>query len=99
MVRGEEYAPVATPSYSPGPDNSPIMTWGEVAATPLRIEDDDDSTVANAPVSRQPGFHIQPRKSRDKAAIRYVDPHLNKTYQSLEHLCMLQQLQRHGYLN
>ena len=35
----DKYDILSTPSFHPGVDASPIMTWGEVEATPLRIED------------------------------------------------------------
>ena len=44
-VRGDEYEEIATPSFTPGPGNSPIMTWGEVAATPRQVADDGDVRV------------------------------------------------------
>ena len=37
-----EYAILSTPSFDPGVDASPFMTWGEIEATPMRIEDGED---------------------------------------------------------
>ncbi|KAH9634876.1 hypothetical protein HF086_004566 [Spodoptera exigua] len=40
---GEAYSLVATPSPRPGegPDQSPIMTWGEIEGTPFRLDGGD----------------------------------------------------------
>lgn len=35
------YDIVATPSFDPGVDGTPFMTWGDIEATPLRIEAED----------------------------------------------------------
>ncbi|KAK9827696.1 hypothetical protein WJX81_001407 [Elliptochloris bilobata] len=38
---GGGYARLATPSFTPGPGESPLMTWGELEGTPLRLEQED----------------------------------------------------------
>lgn len=38
---GGAYARLATPSFTPGPGESPLMTWGELEGTPLRLEQED----------------------------------------------------------
>jgi protein DGCR14 len=35
----KQYERVHTPSLTPGVDGSPIMTWGRIVSTPLRLED------------------------------------------------------------
>ena len=35
----KQYERVHTPNFTPGVDASPLMTWGEIASTPLRLED------------------------------------------------------------
>ena len=40
------YEVMATPSFTPGPDESPLMTWGDLAGTPLRLEAEDDIHVS-----------------------------------------------------
>jgi len=40
-VRGDGYSVLATPSFDPGQDGTPIMTWGDVDATPQLLEDDN----------------------------------------------------------
>jgi protein DGCR14 len=42
---GQTYEPVSTPSMMPGVDASPLMTWGEIASTPLRLNDDESGSV------------------------------------------------------
>ncbi len=46
--RGQKprYEVMATPSFTPGPDESPLMTWGDLAGTPLRLEAEDDIHVS-----------------------------------------------------
>ena len=38
---GGGYVRLATPSFTPGPGDSPLMTWGELEGTPLRLEQED----------------------------------------------------------
>ena len=40
------YEVMVTPSFTPGPDESPLMTWGDLAGTPLRLEAEDDIHVS-----------------------------------------------------
>ena len=61
--RGEGYQEVATPSFTPGPDESPIMTWGEIGATPLRLNEDAQDLAQ--PGDAGPRFKMPERKSRD----------------------------------
>jgi protein DGCR14 len=42
---GQTYERVSTPSMTPGVDASPLMTWGEIASTPLRLKDDESGSV------------------------------------------------------
>jgi protein DGCR14 len=38
------YGFVSTPIHTPGPGDTPLMTWGEIEGTPFRIETDIDMT-------------------------------------------------------
>ena len=38
---GKGYNILSTPSFDPGVDASPIVTWGDIQATPMRIEAED----------------------------------------------------------
>ena len=67
-MRGDGYQPVATPSFTPGPDESPFMTWGELEATPLRLETDD--SVPKAAAMPGPQFTVPARKPKDILAHR-----------------------------
>lgn len=42
---GQTYERVSTPSMTPGVDASPLMTWGEIASTPLRLKDDESGSI------------------------------------------------------
>ena len=61
--RGEGYQPLATPSLTPRPDQSPIMTWGELGATPVRL--DEDGLGSTLQLESGPRFKMPERKSRD----------------------------------
>ncbi|KAL4537884.1 hypothetical protein Ndes2526B_g04255 [Nannochloris sp. 'desiccata'] len=39
--RANNYDILATPSFDPGVDASPLITWGNIEATPMRIEAED----------------------------------------------------------
>ena len=67
--RGEGYQAVATPSLTPGPDQSPIMTWGELGATPVRL--DEEGAGLAQPADSGPRFKMPERKTRDLAGHRY----------------------------
>jgi protein DGCR14 len=61
------YSFVKTPSPAPGVDESPIMTWGEIEGTPLRLDFDDDTF--GAPGSAEgPQFKIPLPPARDVKA-------------------------------
>jgi hypothetical protein len=36
-----QYSVLSTPSFAPGVEDSPLVTWGEIGATPMRIEAED----------------------------------------------------------
>ncbi len=39
------YGAVNTPTFTPGVDASPIMTWGDIESTPMRLAEEDDIHV------------------------------------------------------
>ena len=43
VVRG--YGVLNTPAFTPGPDQSPLMTWGDIGSTPVRLDEEDDIHV------------------------------------------------------
>lgn len=61
--RGEGYQALATPSFTPGPGQSPIMTWGELGATPVRLDEDVPGSIQ--PLESGPRFKMPERTSRD----------------------------------
>lgn len=44
MVRG--YGVLNTPAFTPGVENSPLMTWGDIGSTPVRLDEEDDIHVS-----------------------------------------------------
>lgn len=76
------YGYMKTPQIVPGVDASPIMTWGDVASTPLRIDGNEVDFIEdiegmghltdpdNGPVSRQ--FTMPQVRSRELAAQQMI---------------------------
>lgn len=84
--RGEGYQAVATPSFTPGPNESPIMTWGELGATPVRL--DEDGPGFTQPADSGPRFKIPERKSRDVVGHRWgVGTRKFDTESAVKRLC------------
>lgn len=46
VIRG--YGVVNTPAFTPGPDASPLMTWGDIGSTPIRLDQEDDIHVSTS---------------------------------------------------
>ena len=46
LVRG--YGVVNTPAFTPGPEQSPLMTWGDIGSTPIRLDQEDDIHVSTS---------------------------------------------------
>ena len=42
---GQDYSILATPSFTPGVQESPFITWGDLQGTPLRLDPEDDVEV------------------------------------------------------
>ena len=63
---GSGYGLLATPSFTPGGagDESPIMTWGDIASTPLRLGDDDMPEAAGGDAG--PTFRIAPNRRKEE---------------------------------
>jgi hypothetical protein len=57
------YARLATPSFTPGPGESPLMTWGDLDGTPLRL-DQEDTPVDIGGRGAGPHFHMPEARSR-----------------------------------
>ncbi|GAB4818402.1 hypothetical protein N2152v2_005448 [Parachlorella kessleri] len=66
------YDVLATPSFDPGVDGTPFMTWGDIEGTPLRIEADDlppgPLTEAGAAKFRVPDMPPKERRGHALAA-------------------------------
>lgn len=56
-VLGQDYSILATPSFTPGVEDSPFITWGDIQGTPLRLDPEDDIEVDAAGASG-PQFSI-----------------------------------------
>ncbi|KAK9906415.1 hypothetical protein WJX75_001485 [Coccomyxa subellipsoidea] len=61
----DSYSVLATPSFTPGVEDSPFMTWGELEGTPLRLDPEDDIIVQPA---SGPHFRVPDASSRDALA-------------------------------
>ena len=64
------YDVLATPSFDPGVDASPFVTWGEIEATPMRIEAEDlppGSLDSSRPGG--PSFHMKETPRREQTAM------------------------------
>jgi len=55
---GQDYSILATPSFTPGIEESPFITWGAIQGTPLRLDLEDDIEVDPAGASG-PQFEIR----------------------------------------
>jgi hypothetical protein len=64
----DSYSVLATPSFTPGVEDSPFMTWGELEGTPLRLDPEDDIIVQPA---SGPHFRV-PDVSRAACCILYT---------------------------
>ena len=63
---GNGYGLLATPSLTPGAGGeSPIMTWGDIVSTPLRLGDDDMPEAAGGP-----RFHIALNRRKEEVGRR-----------------------------
>jgi len=60
---GDSYKILSTPSFDPGEDGTPLMTWGNIEATPLRLEDDN-------PAQNRKTFTIHETPRREQIAHR-----------------------------
>ena len=67
---GGKYDILATPSFDPGVEASPFITWGEIEATPVRIEAEDLPSGALQPGGRMGSapFRIQQTPKREQKA-------------------------------
>lgn len=54
---GGGYSVLATPSFTPGVEESPFMTWGDLEGTPLRLDPGDDIAV-DPGAAQGPHFHV-----------------------------------------
>uniref|UniRef100_A0A6B2G2A7 Splicing factor ESS-2 homolog (Trinotate prediction) n=1 Tax=Myxobolus squamalis TaxID=59785 RepID=A0A6B2G2A7_MYXSQ len=68
----KSYSMVATPSPAPGVGESPIMTWGEIGSTPLRID------------TPGPAFKIPDTPAREELLFKLDADNINKRKQNLK---------------
>ncbi|XP_071944038.1 splicing factor ESS-2 homolog [Antedon mediterranea] len=61
------YGFVAAPSPVPGVHDSPLMTWGEIESTPMRIDG------SQTPASKTPGFKMPKNPKREELARSLVE--------------------------
>ncbi|CAH0595409.1 unnamed protein product [Chrysodeixis includens] len=69
---GVEYALVSTPSPRPGlgPDQSPLMTWGEIEGTPFRLDGGDTPLPA---VGAGAAYRMLSTGSRERLALQLAE--------------------------
>ncbi|VDN89695.1 unnamed protein product [Brugia pahangi] len=83
---------IATPLLTPGVDESPFMTWGEIEGTPFRLDASDMATPTSAPAFKIPEVPVREKIAQSiaetiakryhdkrKIAIRQVEKHHAKT--------------------
>ncbi|KAM8797586.1 splicing factor ESS-2 homolog [Eudromia elegans] len=64
------YGYVATPSPAPGVNESPLMTWGEIESTPLRLEGSETPYVERTP---GPAFKILEPGRRERLGLKMAN--------------------------
>ena len=66
-VTGHLARRLATPSFTPGPGFSPLMTWGNIDSTPMRLDGAGGSIEAGGP------FKVQEVSHREKTLHQLVE--------------------------
>lgn len=74
----DEYSVLATPSFTPGVEDSPFMTWGDVEGTPLRLDAEDDVIVQP---DNGPQFRVPQVTLATPLPIIHVVTHSNKVHE------------------
>uniref|UniRef100_A0A452I137 Uncharacterized protein n=1 Tax=Gopherus agassizii TaxID=38772 RepID=A0A452I137_9SAUR len=64
------YGFVATPSPAPGVNDSPLMTWGEIESTPLRVDGSETPYVDRTP---GPAFKILEPGRRERLGLKMAN--------------------------
>lgn len=59
------YNRLSTPAFTPGGEESPFMTWGDIESTPLRLDIED---IPLGPADGGPAFKVQDATKRERAA-------------------------------
>ncbi|CAG9465249.1 unnamed protein product [Pedinophyceae sp. YPF-701] len=63
---GRPYSIVATPVVEPGGvGEDPVMTWGELGSTPLRLDGPEDLAAGSIPGTAGGGFRVADRSAKD----------------------------------
>ena len=60
---GAAYSHVATPSMTPGVEHTPLMTWGQLEGTPMRLDPSDGPPLPQG--NEGPQFHIARAPARE----------------------------------
>lgn len=71
ISRNNNYDILATPLFDPGVDASPLITWGDIEATPVRIEAEDLPPGSGGGIggdARGPMFKINESSKRERKA-------------------------------
>ena len=67
------YGFIATPSPAPGVDESPLMTWGEVADTPLKLENPSETPGPTFKIPEPPKREVIGHQLVDKISKQHRD--------------------------
>ncbi|CAD5114921.1 unnamed protein product [Dimorphilus gyrociliatus] len=79
------YGYLATPSPCPGVNESPLMSWGNIASTPARLDPPSTPSVDSGPI-----FKVPDLPQRDKIALelseKNLKAHRDKKNKTLQHV-------------
>lgn len=79
------YGYLATPSPCPGANESPLMSWGNIASTPARLDPPSTPSVDSGPI-----FKVPEMPQRDKIALELAEKnskaHRDKKNKTLQHV-------------
>lgn len=59
---------MATPRFVPGAGESPLVTWGDIEGTPLRLDEEEPLAVPLEKGSAGPAFRVPETSKREQLA-------------------------------
>mmetsp|Transcript_18021 Transcript_18021/g.38736 ORF Transcript_18021/g.38736 Transcript_18021/m.38736 type:complete len:521 (-) Transcript_18021:634-2196(-) len=93
---GRDWDRLSTPSFTPGREGfSPLMTWGEIGSTPLRLDSPDDMLLpSSSGAGLGPDFQVQDLGNREKVLHKLAHSKSGGLRKPSPALTLLQQQQR-----